>query len=397
MPNVFAFHAATSDGRIDAGNVDAESVEEARELLATRGLYPLELTDDGPRRLQRARIRGADLALGLCILADLLESGLSVTRALHALEDLAPGSWRGALPSIQQSIKEGSGLASALSCAPIAIPPLVVGIIQAGEGGAGLASAIRQAAQLADAMVETRTAVRAALIYPAIVAVAGVLAVIVLVTVVLPRFAMILADLGQELPRSTRIVLQVATVARDALAPASVGAALMLILAKIVFDSPAGRRRRDRILLALPVVGRIRRGSAVGRLSQSLSALLETGVPLTTALTFAMRSIGDAELEERLVSVRSAVAGGEALSSALVTFDAATATTARLVRAGEESGRLAAMLDHASRIERQSTDRVIRNLVRLLEPGLLLVFASIVAFVAAALLQAIYSVRPGAG
>jgi type II secretory pathway component PulF len=397
MANVFAFRAATTDGRIDQGNVDASSLAEARELLATRGLYVLDVADHGPRRLQRAHLSGADLALGLRILADLLDSGLSVTRALHALEDLAPTSWRIALPAIQQSIKEGGGLAAALSCAPIAIPPLVVGIIQAGEGGAGLGPAIRQAAEITDAMVETKSAIRAALIYPAIVAVAGVLAVTVLVTVVLPRFAMILADLGQELPLSTRIVLQVATTARDALVPSSICATLALIAAKVAFDTPAGRRRRDRMLLALPVIGRIRRGAAVGRLSQSLSALLATGVPLTAALGCAARSVADDELEARLASVRSAVAGGEPLSRALMTFDAATPTTARLVRAGEESGRLADMLEHASRIERRATERLVRNLVRLLEPGLLLVFAGIVAFVAAALLQAIYSVRPGAG
>src|SRR6185503_8181631 len=114
------------------------------------------------------------------------------------------------------------------------------------------------AAQLADAMVETRTAVRAALIYPAIVAVAGVLAIIVLVTVVLPRFALILADLGQELPLSTRVVLQFATVGRSALMPVIVIVTLVTIAARFVLRTPAGRRRRDRALLELPLVGRIR-------------------------------------------------------------------------------------------------------------------------------------------
>ena len=396
MANVYAFRAATNDGRLDSGIVDAGSADEARELLATRGLYVLEVVDQGPQRLQRARMSGADLALGLRILADLLDSGLPVARALHALGDLAPQGWRNALPAIQQSIKEGHGLAAALASAPIVIPPLVIGIIQAGEAGAGLAAAIRRSADLTDAMVETRSAVRAALIYPAIVAVAGVLAIIVLVTVVLPRFAMILADLGQELPLSTRVVLQLATLGREALLPMVISAMFASVAAKIALETASGRRRWDRTLLALPVIGGIRRGSAVARLAQSLSALLESGVPLTTALSFATRSAGDAELESRLLSVRSAVAGGEPLSRALATFDAATTTTVRLIRAGEESGRVAAMLGHASRIERQATDRLVRNLVRLLEPTLLLVFASIVAFVAAALLQAIYSVRPGA-
>jgi len=82
------------------------------------------------------------------------------------------------------------------------------------------------------------------------------------------------------------------------------------------------------------------------------------------------------------------------LSHALEATQAATVTAVRLIRAGEESGRVAAMLEHAARIERDKANRVIRAGVRMLEPILLLVFASAVALIAAALLQAVYSVRP---
>jgi type II secretory pathway component PulF len=103
---------------------------------------------------------------------------------------------------------------------------------------------------------------------------------------------------------------------------------------------------------------------------------------------------GDAELEARLLDARARVIGGQPLSLALETSRAATVTTIRLARAGEESGRLGSMLAHAARIEQKRVDTIVRTAVRMLEPILLLTFASIVALVAAALLQAIYSVRP---
>jgi type II secretory pathway component PulF len=358
-------------------------------------LHPTRQELPAPIAARRGRIGDADLALGLRILADLLDSGLSISRALHTFEQLAPRAWRPALPALQQSVREGQSFATALASAPIELPSLGIGIAQAGEAGTGLAPAMRRAAELTESIVETRAAIRAALIYPAVVAVAGLLATIVLVTIVLPRFAVILADLGQELPASTRLVLTLAGAARVAIAPVVVCAATALAARRVALQTPEGRRREARLLLELPVLGAIRRASAVARVAKSLASLLDAGVPLATAMSFAARSSGDAELQARLVGARAAVAGGDSLSRALAAFDAATPTTIRLVRAGEESGRLASMLHHAAHIEQQRVDRGARTVARLLEPALLLVFASVVAFVAAALLQAIYSVRPG--
>jgi type II secretory pathway component PulF len=160
--------------------------------------------------------------------------------------------------------------------------------------------------------------------------------------------------------------------------------------------TPAGRRGWHRALLALPIIGAVRRSSAVARMAHSLSALLDSGIAIATAMTFAARATADGELEARILDARTKVTTGQSLSQALEATGATTQTAVRLIRAGEESGRLSAMLSHAARIEQQRADRVVRAAVRMLEPILLLAFASVVALVAAALLQAIYSVRPGA-
>jgi type II secretory pathway component PulF len=381
---------------VDCGALDAEDIESARASLRERGLFVLSLESHGSRRLRRFPIKAAELALGLRILADLLESGLPITRALDAFEDLAPKGWRSGLPSIRQSVREGQGLARALSDAPIEIPALVIGIAQAGEAGSGVGPAIRRAAELTEATAENQAAIRAALAYPTIVAVAGVCAITILMTVVLPRFAKILSDLGQALPVSTRIVLGAASTARALVVPVAIGIGICLVAWRAWTAADAGRRAWHRSLLSVPVVGSIRRAAAVARMAHSLGALLESGVNLTTALGLAARATGDAELESRVLAARTHVSSGKPLSHALDSVDAATQTAARLIRAGEESGRVPAMLAHAARIEQQRADRFIRTAVRMLEPTLLLLFACVVALVAAALLQAIYSVRPTA-
>jgi general secretion pathway protein F len=339
-------------------------------------------------------VSAVDLALGLRILANLLESGLPVSRALQAFEDLAPRPWGVALPVIRERIREGKSLAAALAEAPLQIPPLVIGIAQAGEAGTGIGPAVRRAAELSEATAEMQAAVRSALAYPLVVAAAGVCAVGVLITVVLPRFARILADLGQTLPASTQLVLRGADVARALVLPALLSFVVAFAVWHAWTSTPTGRVRWHALLLLLPGVGSVRRRTATARMAHSLAALLESGVPIGAALTHAAPASGDAEIEARLLSARAKIHTGQPLSQALDSSRAVSATTAKLVRAGEESGRLPAMLSHAAKIEQQAADQMVKAAVRMLEPMLLLTFAGVVALVAAALLQAIYSVRP---
>ncbi|HEV8496994.1 MAG TPA: type II secretion system F family protein, partial [Gemmatimonadaceae bacterium] len=278
MQTVFAYHAASATGDVDGGMVDADSVTHAREILTSRGLYVLNLESRGHRSSRRDPLSVSDLALGLRILADLLESGLPVSRALHAFDELAPRGWRPALQHIRQSVREGQSLAAALSSAPVVVPGLVIGIAQAGEAGGGIGPAIRRAADLMESSAEMRASIRAALAYPLVVAGAGVLAIGILITVVLPRFAKILADLGQTLPASTRVVLNGAAVVHAGLVPALVGVGVAIVCWRAWTQTESGHRDWHRLLLSAPLLGGIRAGTGAARMAHSLSALLESGV-----------------------------------------------------------------------------------------------------------------------
>ena len=391
----WSYRAAHASGLLEQGTVRAESPEAAREQLFARGLFPLEVRAERGAETHRPGLSAADLALGLRVLATLLESGLPLARALAALDDLVPASWRPALPELRAAVREGKSLAAALAAAPVAFPPLVVGLVQAGEGGSGLAAAVTRAAELTESAAETRRAVRAALAYPLVLAGAGTASVLLLVGFVLPRFAAILGDLGQSLPPTARLVLGAAEAVRAGWLPALVALIAGGIVGRTWASTPAGRVRWHAFLLALPVVGEVRRAAAVGRFAAALEALLESGVPISAALGSAVRATGDAEIARRILDAREAVLGGAGLATALGAAGAATPTAVRLIRAGEESGRMVPMLAQVARIESTRAAERVRGAVRVLEPALILVFGGMVALVAAALLQAVYSVRPG--
>lgn len=390
----YTYRAAHRDGSLESGVLSASSHAAAEAALAARELFPLELLADEATNYRRKHLPVADLALGLRMLASLLDSGLPIARALTALEDLAPPSWRHTLPFVRESVRDGHSLASALTHAPVSVPPLVIGIVRAGEAGSGLASAVGRAALLMERTAATRAALQSALTYPVILAVAGIASVALLVGVVLPRFAIILADLGQELPPVTRGVIAAAGFARASVLPAIV----MFVITGVAWRSwvgePAGRARWHAWLLRLPLLGPVRHSAATARTASSLAALLQSGVTVAAALSHAALAAGDAAVAERLLASREAIVRGERLSTALTQHDAVTTTAIRLVRAGEETGRLAAMLEHAATLEDTRAATLVANAVRLIEPAMIIAFGGLVALVAGALLQAVYSVRP---
>ena len=390
----YSYRAATADGRVEAGRMESASAEAARSALAARALFPLEVRPEAAGVRSLARVSAVDLALGLRGLAVLLESGLPMGRSLAAFEELAPESWKTELPALRETIRNGGSLSGALRQSRIPMPPVVLGMIRAGEAGSGLAVAVGRAADLQESAASARAAVQGALAYPLLLAFAGTASTILLVTVVLPRFAVILADLGQALPPTTRLVLTGAHVARPSALPLAVLAVLGAAVWRRWTATPAGRNAWHGLLLRAPLVGPIRRSLGASRTAAALGALLGSGVPLPAALRYAGAASGDAWLEGSADRVRARVLRGESLSSAFEAERTLTPVAIRLVRAGERAGELARMLDHASRLESARGQQALSRTVRMIEPALILGFGAVVALVAAALLQALYSIRP---
>lgn len=342
----------------------------------------------------RRTLSAADTAAGLRMLATLLEAELPVGRALWAFADVAPRSWHSAIPMLQQAIREGHSLGAALAAAPLGLPPVILGLVRAGEAAGGMARAVNRAADLAERDAAMRASIRAALAYPLLLAVVGTGAVALLVAVVIPRFAAVLTELGQVLPPATRAVLAIADTMRSLAFPAIIVAALLWLAWRRWTSSEDGCARWHAFLLSVPVLGSVRLSAACARSCTAAAELLQSGMPLSGALLHAATASGDMAIRRRIVAARALMIQGRRLSQALASERAMPPAAVKLVQTGEESGRLPSMFAQAARVEAGRAEDAARTALRLLEPALLLVFGGIVALVAAALLQAVYGVRP---
>lgn len=388
----FKYRAATQDGTLVGGSVIAVNEGTAIELLHAQGLLPMRIA---PARFAASRTtpRSADVAPGLRVLSNLLAADIPMARTLATFEELAPPSWASAASALREHIRTGGRLADALRD-DAGLPPVLAGIIAAGESSGDLASAVLRSAELAEESASLRSAVRGALVYPAILLVAGACSIGILVGVVLPRFATILSDTGQAPPPLTQFVLG-ATSALTRFAPLIAVLLVTAILSwRIWTGSAQGSVVWNGMLLRLPGAGPIRRSAATSRVCTAMSALLDSGVPAAVSLGRAATAAGNSAIEARLDGARSAITRGESIGVALESSGALTVAAVRLIRAGEESGRVSAMFLHAARIEGDRARELTRSAVRLVEPSLILVFGGIVAMIAGALLQAVYAIHP---
>jgi len=391
----YRYRAARPDGELVRGTLEAPSAGRASSAVTELGLFPIALTPVDAADAAKPAASRRDLAIAFRSVAALVSAGVPLERAVAASESLARGALRETLGTARARLREGQGLAHALGAGQGGVPGVVLGMIRAGERGSQLGLVLEQVATHLEQEAELVARVRQALAYPLLLAAVGTASVLVIGTVIVPRFAELLGDLGQELPVATQVLIAGSTVLSHfwfLLVPIGVAGVWAV---REALKRPASRRAVDEALLAIPVLGAVRLALATSRVARALGSMLRAGMPLLPALEAAAEAAGDAAVADRLGRARERVARGEPLAASLGREAALASSALQLVAVGESSGRLGEMTWRAGDLAAQEAERGLKTLVTLVEPGLIIAFGGLVAFVAAALLQAVYSLRPG--
>jgi type II secretory pathway component PulF len=396
MPS-FAYEAVDSAGGAVRGVESASSEDDAERSLRERGLRPLSVEPADAREDLESRgyrRRKADVAHAFRYLSTLLAAGfplddaLGTVRGLLARDDVAS-----AVAEARDAVRGGERLADALEAREDVFPPLAVGMVRAGEQGGRLPDALERLAAQLEREEELRSRIVSALLYPAMMAGVGGLALLVLVFYVLPKFVTILEETGASLPATTSVLLSTSGFLGDWW-PALAGALVLAVGGAAAYlRSDRGRRQVSHLLLRMPVVGPLRRRSAASRFGRSLAELLQSGLPIVAALDAASASLADPAAAAEVASARRDVRTGRSLADALGDGRAFPPLFLRMTSLGEESGRLPEMLHRAASVAEDELERRLERMVRLVEPTLVVVFGVVVGFVALSLLQAIYGVR----
>ncbi|MEO7521504.1 MAG: type II secretion system F family protein [Gemmatimonas sp.] len=338
--------------------------------------------------------RGAimsELAVLVRAMATLLSAGVPLDRVLAYASGPATGEeLRRAFTTVRERVRAGDSLSAAVTRDPI-FPGLFAPTVSAGESSGTLDASLAALADHLERSEAIRAKLRAALLYPALLGVASVLGLAIILLVVVPRFAALIADAGGTLPWSTRALIGVSGLLERGWWAVLVGAGVGAALLPRWLAEPRNRARWDAWRLAWPIVGRLERSRAAAVYTGVLALALKAGVPLLSTMRLARGVVPNRALAASLEAAEDRVRAGGGIASAL--DGVLPPLSVRLLDAGEASGDLAGMAARAADAADSETQRVVSGAVALVEPLLILFFGALVGFVALALLQAIYGLN----
>ncbi len=404
----FQFRATTAAGAVESGLVDARSKAEAYNVILGRKLRPVSIVAAdvagsavtaagaakpaadavGPVR----RLAAKDVLLFTEELSELLEAGLQLEPALKVIEGRKERSPLKAIAAkLRQQVRDGVSFSNALRSCGDSFSDLFCSMVAAGETAGALPKILRRQAEYFAIMTDLRKRITMALVYPSIVFTAGIVLLIIFMTVLLPQLTVLLSKTGKELPVMTKMLVGLS---------AFFGAywwAVLLVLGGIVAGfvawkrTPEGRMKWDRVKLDLPLVGPVLRVQFLAEFSQTLSTLVSNGVILLNALALLQRATANVYIKELLGRLVDRVGEGTSLSSALRNVPFFPAVLIDIMNVGEQTGDLAGALQRsAKRYDKEFTNK-IAHMTTLIQPLTILVVAIFVGLVAYSMITGILS------
>jgi general secretion pathway protein F len=402
MP-AFRYEAVDEGGVTRKGVVNADTARSARSDLRGQGLTPITV-DAIASQLDAAGVaksRGfgeklsqVELALFTRQLASLLEAGLPLEQAFTALLEQAERAYvRDLVASIRAEVMGGVSFSDALSRHPRDFAEIYRALVAAGEQIGQLARVLSRLADYIERSNALVQKVRLAFIYPAIVTVVAFAIVIFLLTYVVPQIVSVFANTKQKLPLLTVMMLAVSDFVRSYgifVAVAAIGAALAW---RRALRNPELKKRFHTWLLTAPVYGKFERSMNTARFASTLAITTGSGVPILRALETSRATLSNvamkALVEEASASVREGVGLGRALS-AQKHFPP---MLVHMIRAGEITGELPAMLERAAATQQADLERRALTIAGLLEPALILAMGVVVLLIVLAVLMPIIEIN----
>jgi len=399
----YRYIAYTQAGMLAEGRVDATSLDDAIAALWARGLTPFETVEDGERALDRwwrrellssRKQSRQDIASFTRELATFLQAGIAIDDALHIVADQSGmGRMRSVVFNLLDSVLDGAHLSDAMARHPQTFPIDYVNMARAGEASGEMAKVFGELADLLERRQELAGRVTSALIYPCVLIVMALMAVAIVMGVLVPGLAPIFAQSGKPMPAIVAFIIRLEEAWPSILMAGAAVAAGGLPIGIAMLRSSNLRHSADRLLISLPLAGTLSAEQNLARFARTLGSLLRAGVPILAALTAAGSVVRNRHIASGLQASLEVVRDGQSLSRALPGCPGVLPVALRMIKVGEETGKLDQMLLRIASTLEQQSQRRIERLMTLLTPALTIAIASFVGALIFTVMNAILSVN----
>jgi type IV pilus assembly protein PilC len=400
MADSYAYKVRTREDRVLDGKMDADGEAAVATRLRSQGMIPISISKDSKVgikmeiRLRKPKVKLKDLAVFSRQFATMINSGLSLLRALNILAQQTENeSLKDAIKAIRDDVERGSSLSASMSKHPKVFNKLFVSMVRAGETGGQLDTVLVRVADTFEADYKLRQKVKSAMTYPVVVAGIAVLLVSVMLMFIVPTFANMFTDLGGELPLPTKILMTISQQSKILIPILVVLSVAGFIGYKKARASNAEfRLRTDQAKLKAPVFGNLFQKIALSRFSRTLGLLLRAGVPVLQALDIVSDTTGNEVMTRAALDVKESVRTGESMSAPLERHKVFPPMTVQMIAVGEDTGALDAMLDKISDFYDQEVESTTEQLTAMIEPLMIAVLGGIVGAMVIALYMPMFKI-----
>ncbi|MFQ5586484.1 MAG: type II secretion system F family protein [Thermodesulfobacteriota bacterium] len=390
----FRYKAYDGTGSEASGTLDAARLQDAIQKLKNDGLYPKEVTELLPGASGRVSVTAQELAMTTRQLGTLLKAGASLTEALDVVARERGSARLGAVMlRVNEAVSQGSSLAGALETYPSIFPGVYRGMVAAGEASGSLDEVLARLADYLETRARIARDVRAALIYPLFMIIAGCGVLSFLFIFVIPKIMVVFEDSSATMPFITIVLLSIAHLLRTIWPLLLLVTVLSIFGIRFALRRPDGKGALDRWSLKVPVVGRLIAHFSIANLTRTLGTLLQGGLPILRSLEITKGAMDNTVFKGVVERAIKGVTEGAPLSASIEREEVAPRIVSHMITIGERGGNLGEMLLKASETYEQEFENGVKRALTLLEPLLILLMGVVVGFIVLAILLPIFELN----
>ncbi len=399
MPE-FIFKAKSPEGSIVEGEMEAAERSIVVGRLRDRRMIVLEVNEkkESPfneliKKINpfKGKVKGKDLVIFSRQLSTMVSAGLPIVQGLSILVDQIENPYfKQIVDTVREDIESGSAIADAMGKHPDAFSDLFVNMVKAGELGGILDVILERLADYLESASDLKSKVKGAMVYPAVISmVAGGVTVFLLV-VIIPRFAEVFEDFGQELPIPTQILISISEILQSYVVFLILGLVALIIGIKQYYKTDGGSKKIDSFLLKLPLFGVLLRKVAVAKFTRTFGTLVKSGVPILEALETVARTSGNRVVEKAVLDSKESIREGENIAKPLSESGVFPPMVMQMITVGEETGNLDTMLSKIADFYDAEVDTAVEGLTSMIEPIIIVVMGIVIGAIVIAMFMPIF-------
>jgi type IV pilus assembly protein PilC len=386
----YKYKAQAENGRVISGTMQAGDEMELHEKLKSENKFLIRAkTVEDTKHIKRLKSNVvSEFARNI---GKLVGAGVSLVKALRITaedESISPAE-REIYNNLLKLVRSGMALSEALEQQGDAFPPLFINMIKSAEASGNLDRVCMQMASYYDKEYKLNGKVKSSMTYPKILCVMIVAVVAVIMAYVIPQFQSLFAQM-ESLPVSTQILLSISNYVKDKWYVILFVVAVVVMVFKLLFAIPAVGFYKDKIMIHMPVAGKLLQVIYTARFARTLSSLYSAGISILNCLLIARSTIGNSYIESQFDGVIAEIRSGGNLSEAIEKVDGFTKKLSSSIMVGEETGALDTMLVSIADQMEYDSEMALAKLVSYLEPVMIVIMGVVVGFIMISVIQPIY-------